>query len=244
MVEAAQGGSPDQATAAQWKQKYRIEREFRERAIVSYLWLCFGIGVVALALPVLLLVFGTGGPHHSISHYYHGGDNARNILVGSLWATGVFMFLYQGLSWAENWTLNIGGLAAISVAMNPVGVEKVRASFGLHEASAITFFACLALVAVVFARRRLEHIIHPPYRRLFARAYAVAGVVMIGMPAVIAFLEWPRVGAVQSDWIFWIESFGIWAFAFYWFVKTVEYRMLVRLSGRRLARNRVARIAA
>lgn len=232
MADKAQGGSADQATSAQWARKEEIEREFREKAVLSYLYLCFGIGVVALALPVLLLVFGTGGPHHSISHYYHGGDNARNILVGSLWATGVFMFLYQGLSWAENWTLNIGGLAAISVAMNPVGVEEVRTSFGLHEASAITFFACLALVAVVFARGRLEHIIHPPYRRAFARAYVVAGIAMIGMPAAIALLEWKRGGDGRSDWIFWIESFGIWAFAFYWFVKTVEYWMLVRLPHR------------
>ena len=221
--------SPDWPTREQWKRKYAIARALRKKAVSSYLWLCLGIGVVALMLPVLLVVFGDEGPHYSISHYYYGGDMARNILVGSLCATGVFMFLNQGLSIAENWILNIGGLAAISVAMNPMDEVQANSTFGTHEASAIVFFVCLAIVAVVFSRTRLDHIIYPPYRRLFARAYTVAGVVMIGMPAAIAALRWPSGSDGESDWIFWAECFGIWAFAFYWFVKTHEYRLLLRL---------------
>lgn len=229
MSEEIRARSPDRPTAAQWAQKYKFEKMFRRKAVVSYLYLCFGIGAVALALPVLLLVFGVGGPHYSISHYYYGGDTARSILVGSLWATGVFMFLYQGLSPVENWTLNIGGLAAISVAMNPSDAAQADSVFGVHEASAIVFFGCLALVAIVFSRTRLDYIIYPAHRRFFAWAYTVAGVVMVGMPVAIATLRWAHGGDARSDWIFWIESFGIWAFAFYWFVKTHEYRLLLRV---------------
>jgi hypothetical protein len=202
---------------------------FRRKAVVSYLYLSFGIGVVALALPVLLLLFGVDGPHYSISHYYYGGETARNILIGSLWGTGIFMVLYQGLSPRENWTLNIGGLAAISVAMNPSDVAQARSAFGVHEASAIVFFACLAIVAIVFSRTRLDYIIYPAHQRFFAWAYTVAGVAMIGLPVAIATLRWADGSNAESEWIFWIESFGIWAFAFYWFVKTHEYRLLLRV---------------
>ncbi len=229
MSDAKQAESPGRPTAAQWAQKYKFEKMFRRKAIASYLYLSFGIGVVALALPVLLLVFGVDGPHYSISHYYYGGDTARSILVGSLWATGVFMLLYQGLSSAENWTLNIGGLAAISVAMNPVDTAQAHSGFGVHEKSAIVFFACLAIVAVLFSRTRLGYIIYPAHRRFFARAYAIAGVAMIGVPIAIALLNRANGGDARSDWIFWIESSGIWAFAFYWFVKTREFRLLLRV---------------
>jgi len=33
----------------------------------------------------------------------------------------------------------------------------------------------------------------------------------------------------ESHWIFWIETFGIWAFAAYWIVKFTEYRLLLRI---------------
>jgi hypothetical protein len=229
MSDETQVRSPDRPTGPQWAQKYKFERMFRRKAVASYISLCIGIGAVALALPALLLIFGTGNPHYSISHYYHGGDTARSILVGSLWATGVFMFLYQGLSTAENRTLNIGGVAAISVAMNPVVEAQDHSTFGVHEASAIIFFACLAIVAIVFSRARLGYIIYPAYRRFFARAYTAAGATMIGMPVAIGTFRLLHGGDTRSDWIFWIESFGIWAFAVYWFVKTYEYRLLLRI---------------
>lgn len=222
-------GSPDWPTPKQWARKHEFERIFRRQALLSYLYLCVGIGVVAFALPLLLLAFGGNERHFSISHYYHAGDTARNILVGSLWATGVFLILFQGLSKAENWTLNLGGVAAISVAMNPVSQDQTRAGFSLHTASAIVFFACLAVVAVVFSRGRLSYVIYPPHRRALANAYTVAGLAMIGMPAAVALMQISRGGNAESDWIFWMESFGIWAFAFFWFVKTCEYRLLLRL---------------
>lgn len=231
MADEGQTGphSPDWPTPEQWRSKRRFQRKFRHQAIRSYIFLCIGMGVVALVLPVLLTLAGGDGLHRSISHYYHASDTARNILVGSLWATGTFLIMFQGLSWGENWTLNMAGLAAISVAMNPIGAEQVGDDFDVHAASAIIFFACLAIVAIFFSKRRLRYIIYPPKRRFLAMAYTAAGMAMIGMPALIAALQFLGKVSGDSNWIFWVESVGIWAFAFYWFVKTHEYRLLLRI---------------
>jgi hypothetical protein len=44
--------------------------------------------------------------------------------------------------------------------------------------------------------------------------------------------------AEHSHWIYWIEAFGIWSFSAYWFVKTLEYRTLlrIRMRSRRVSR--------
>ena len=103
-------------------------------------------------------------------------------------------------------------------------------TFSLHAASAITFFICLAIVAVGFSKGRTHYILWPSKRRLFEIAYNLAGAAMILMPAGVALIHFCHPGKCpeqQSHWIFWIECFGIWAFSFFWFVKTLEYRMLL-----------------
>ncbi len=134
-----------------WDKKRKFQRIFARQAVKSYVYLSFGMGVVALALPILLLLVGVDSPHYSISHYYYAGDNARNILVGSLCATGVFLFLFHGLSDRENWILNAAGVAAISVAMNPMAKDQCDGSASsVHGASAVLFFSCLAMIAIFF----------------------------------------------------------------------------------------------
>jgi hypothetical protein len=228
---------PDKRDVLNWEDKRRFQRKFNVQAVRSYLFLSLGMGVIAFLLPILLVIAGEYGEHFSISHFYHAsGETSRNILVGSLCATGAFLFLFHGLSRTENWILNLAGIAAISVAMNPTSVEQCTggARFpSIHVLSAILFFICLALVAVVFAKGRLDYIIYPPKRRRFKMAYNVAGFAMIAMPAAVAaihFFPWREKGVSEcSHWIFWIECFGIWAFSFFWFVKTLEYRLLLRI---------------
>lgn len=109
-----------------WARKREFQRICSRQALRSYLYLSFGISVIALALPMLLIWSGGYDGHYSTSHFYYGYDNARNILVGSLWATDAFLFLFHGLSDVENWILNIAGVAAVSVAMNPTAECQCR----------------------------------------------------------------------------------------------------------------------
>lgn len=212
-----------------WENKKHFQEIFSAQAVRSYVLLSFGMGVVALLLPIVLPLAGGYDGHYSISYFYHVSDLTRNVLVGALWATGVFLILFHGLSKGENWLLNIAGVAAISVAMNPMPRNQGNNELTLHAASAILFFACIAIVAVFLSKQRIQYIIYPPKRRRFAAAYDAAGVAMIAMPAAVAAIHFFGGDREESHWIYWIEAFGIWSFAAYWFVKTYEYCLLLRI---------------
>jgi hypothetical protein len=219
----------DKKDLLKWEDKKRFQQIFTAQAVKSYVFLSFGIGLVALLLPIVLPIAGGYEGHYSISYFYHVGDLTRNILVGGLWATGVFLMLFHGLSRLENWILNVAGVAAILVAMNPMPNDQANKQLTFHAASAMVFFACLAAVAVWLSKGRIQYIIYPPKRRRFAIAYTAAGVAMIAMPLAVAGLHFLGGNVEQSHWIYWAEAFGIWSFAFYWFVKTLEYRLLLRI---------------
>jgi hypothetical protein len=214
-----------------WADKKIFQTLFSKQAARSYLYLSLGMGLVAFLLPVALVVSAGYDGHYSISYFYHVGELSRNILVGCLWATGVFLFLFQGLSRWENWILNLAGVAAICVAMFPMPEAQCGSGpvFTFHAISAITFFVCLAIVAIGFSKTRVRYIVYPPKRRRFKRAYDFAGVAMIAMPGAVAALHFLGGRQCESHWVFWVELLGIWAFAFYWFVKTIEYKTLLRI---------------
>lgn len=215
----------------EWRNKEKFQKLFSNQAVRSYLYLSLGMGLVAFLLPIALVVTSGYAGHYSISFFYHVTDLSRNILVGCLWATGVFLFLFQGLSRWENWLLNLAGVAAISVAMNPMPLEQCAPgeAITLHAASAILFFGCLAIVAIRFSKTRIRYIIHPPKKRRFKIAYDLTGTLMLAMPAAVIVLHFLRGNECENHWIFWVEVSGIWAFAFYWFVKTAEYKTLLRV---------------
>jgi len=231
MVNEYSPYEPDERPLLNWNDKRRFQRIFTRQAVRSYVWLSFGMGIVALSLPILLVVAGGYAEHYSISYFYHVSDMCRNIFVGCLWATGIFLFLFHGLSRLENWILNLAGAAAISVAMNPMADDQCPPkdvhAFSVHAASAIFFFICLAVVAVGLSKGRIRYIIYPPLKRKFEFAYTIAGLAMVGMPLAVVAIHFLSRRGCESHWIFWIECFGIWAFSFFWFVKTLEYRMLL-----------------
>lgn len=214
-----------------WEDKTRFQKLFEAQAVRSYVFLSLGMGLVAAALPVALVATGGYRGNYSISWFYHVGDLTRNIMVGCLWAEGVFLILFHGLSKLENWILNIAGVAAISVAMNPMALDQCgqRHGINIHEASAIIFFLCLAIVAVGLSKGRIKYIIYPPKRRRFAIAYDLAGAVMVAAPLLVAGTHFLGKQECQNHWIFWVETTGIWAFAAYWFVKFTEYKLLLRI---------------
>ena len=200
-------------------------KKFTRQAVSSFMFLCSGMGLLAFLLPILLVI--TGGWQNSISAYYHApGELPRDVLTGGLCAIGVFLMLFRGLSDLENWLLTVGGVAAIVVALSP-GLEKCAPAITLHLVAAIIFFLCLAVVAIGLSKKRIDNIVYERWRKRFKLAYNIAGAAMIGMPAVAAIFYFTADDRCQTRALFWIESFGIWAFSFYWFVKTLEYRLLL-----------------
>ncbi|MEO0699059.1 MAG: hypothetical protein AAFY81_04990, partial [Pseudomonadota bacterium] len=102
--------------------KDKARKEFSERANLAFLIKSFGIGALALLIPILLPLIGGYEGHYSISYFYH-VPKARNWFVGLLWAVGVFLILFQGLSRWENLSLTLAGVFLILVALVPTTTD-------------------------------------------------------------------------------------------------------------------------
>ncbi|MGR3343492.1 MAG: hypothetical protein ACU0DI_09775 [Paracoccaceae bacterium] len=96
--------------------------------VLSFLAVRQFLGMLGIALPVGLYLFARVlgyGMQPSISDFYH--TEAGDLLVGSLWAIGIFLLAYKGrTSRPERWWVGdreasiVAGLAAIGVATFPV----------------------------------------------------------------------------------------------------------------------------
>lgn len=222
---------PDGPQLLSPKDEDRYQRIFESQAVRSYLYLSLGIGLIAVALPILLIVAGGYQGHDSMSSFYHAkGGPARDILVGSLCAVGVFLFLFHGLSSRENWLLNGAGVAVIAVALVPSPGDTGYGSAWVHRGAAIVFFVLLAIVAIFYSKGRIKDIKDERAKLAFRTAYTVAGAAMFAMPVIVAALQFVPGELFKSHWVFWTECAGIWSFSAYWFLKTFEYRLLLRIN--------------
>lgn len=216
-----------------WAKKDKFRKDFKARAGFAFLVLCFGIGLIALITPIVLPLVGGYKGHYSISYFYH-VEGTRDIFVGLLCATGVFLILFQGLSKWENHILSLAGVFLILVALVPTGTDQCAGeAFTWHAGFAVAFFACLFIVAIFFAKSRLDYILWPPLRKRFERLYTIAGVLMIGLPLsayVLHFFDTQDC----SHAIYWIEVGAMLSFSMYWFVKTIEYKRLLGLDWKHL----------
>ncbi|MEO0418010.1 MAG: hypothetical protein AAF249_04050 [Pseudomonadota bacterium] len=214
-----------------WRKKDRARKDFTERAGLAFLLQCFGIGAIALLIPIILPLVGGYEGHLSISYFYH-VEAAHNWFMGLLWSVGIFLILFQGLSKWENTALTFAGVFLILVAMVPTSENQQSESlFSFHAAFAVAFFACLFVVAIFFSKSRLDYILWPPMRARFKRAYDITGCAMIGLPW-LAYAVHLFDGRERGHEIFWIEAAAIAAFSAFWFVKTWEYKRLLGLKAR------------
>src|SRR5262245_56068446 len=106
----------------------------------TYFALRIGLGVIAFLFPVLLWLGGQFLAHISLqgsmSDYYHaamqslaspppgqeaalspaGQGAMRDLFVGILFAAGIILLLYQGVSKPEDYALNLAGVLAFGIA--------------------------------------------------------------------------------------------------------------------------------
>lgn len=210
-------------------------KELQEHMMGTYYGLRVGLAVIGIALPLVVL-FAGGVLHHvwlepSISQYYHTKGRltsftTRDLFVGGLFAAGACLYLYKGFSTRENVALNLAGVFALFVALLPTaatpGDEGVVSK--LHGTSAVIFFLCIAYVSLFRSRDTLL-LLPQAKRRRYAWGYFLAGLAMIISPLVavaLSFVLEPASG--YKTIIFWLETFGVWSFAAYWIIKTVEMR--------------------
>jgi len=195
----------------------------QEHIFSTYITLRYGMAVIGALLPLVVYVAGKldgTGLLSSISSYYW-VPAARDWLVGILFATAGFLYLYKGFTTAENWALNLAALFAVGVATIPTERDcGDDCRFTLHGACAILMFVCLVYVVWFRARDTLKFLPDQSKAPGYRRAYSIVGVVMALSP-LTAFLL--NVLTVMTAYIFWVETAGILAFAAYWLIKSWEH---------------------
>ena len=210
------------------KRKRASSDQLRRHIESTYLSLRIGVGVIGAALPIVLwaggeLIHGTS-LRSSMSAYYH--TDMQDVFVGALFAVGVALYLYKGFSSEENVALSLAGVSAVCVALFPTraGDEWVFANV-VHAVAAILFFACLAYVSVFRASDTLSLIRDTGRARRLQRWYRWLGAAMLASPLVAVVAVWVlRPSGSEPSLVFFVEAFGVWAFAAYWLVKSWELR--------------------
>lgn len=202
--------------------------DLRKNMLSTYFRLRMGLVILSAVFPLLLYFGGLfwGHVNHlaaSMSAYYgESGGGMRNWFVGILWAVGWFLFLYRGFSPLEKWLLNAAGFFAVVVAMVPCECwDGSRDTNKIHGTSAVLFFGCMAAVCFFCAEQTLT-LLEPGDQAPFKRRYRAITTALVASPgAAIVVSFW-----LQSlrEYKFFIETFGVWVFAYYWWTKSREFR--------------------
>jgi hypothetical protein len=203
----------------------RLRRHFE----ATYLSLRLGIAAIGVALPVMLWIGALqleGLPlQSSMSAYYYTG--MRDVFVGASFAVGFALYVYRGFSSTENVVLSLAGVLAVCIALFPThGSGERTIAHDVHTLAGILFFACLAYVSVFRAADTLSLIRDTRWARILLRIYQALGVMMLASPLVALVAErMLRPPGAEPSLVFFVQAFGVWTFAAYWLVKTLELRL-------------------
>ena len=209
----------------------RTASDLQKHILSSYSALRRGIGLLAVALPLILSILGIVladvALQGSISAYYHAGAGAmRNWFVGILWAIGVFLLLYRGFTKREDIALDLAGILLIMVAMFPMewdcgdSCQKVS----VHGVSAIGFFLMIGYVCIFRSCDTLYLLKTAAQRRRYRNLYRVLGHAMWVFPVIVGFLLFLGVNPLGPYTILILETVAIWVFAAYWLIKSLEIK--------------------
>ena len=198
--------------------------ETEERLIVSHLTLRRVVGILGVALPVILALWGFAlceciELQNSISDYY--GLRTRDALVGILFAIGWFLFAYRGYGLGDSIAGYLACLFALGAALfpNSSGDEWQRV---VHFTSAVMLFLVLSYFALfLFTKSNEPRESWTDQKKLRNRIYVACGAVMLACIVLIGLYFGLLKDTAVSDIkpVFWLESLVLWTFGISWFVK-------------------------
>jgi len=197
----------------------------------SFITQRLGMAVLGFVFPLFFIVSSLAGHTNfqpSISAYYWTHNLERNFFVGALCAMGVFLVLYKGYTRLEDWILNLAGVCAVGVAFAAMvkGSDCGPAGFSWHGFFAVTFFACIAAICIFMSQKSLEDEHDPARKAAYLRRYWICAAVMaasITAAMVLKLMPLEKTKELcERGWTFWCESFAVWAFAAFWYIKTRE----------------------
>lgn len=188
---------------------------------------------------------------NSLSAYYHAGFDCmpargvyRDLLVGLLAAISFCLIIYSGFGKLEDWLLNLAGvflagvaffpttwpeLQALEACKNSDGFQPFEASqllglpISIHGASAFLFFVAITAVNFFTAMDTVELIQDQEEKKRWTRIYKVVRWLMPVSVGLVVLLRLVTGTSLMGDkFILVIEWVGIWAFALYWLIKSIE----------------------
>ncbi len=204
--------------------------------IISYLALRRMIGLLAVALPIVVVAGGISQEgfriQGSISGYYY--TNMRDILVGMLSVVALFLISYRGYDAIDDVVGNMSGVFALGMLIFPtspysgtiqkVGVFLVNDDISayFHLAFAALFFLSLSFFSLFLFTRRGPR--PGPLGREKKRRnilYRTCGTVMIlSIVGMLVYTAGYRDTPIaRYDPLLFLESIALFAFGISWLVK-------------------------
>jgi len=198
---------------------------------ISYLTMRRCIGVLALAFPIILIIFGGFPMQTSISATYW--TNSNVLFTSILVTMGIFLISYNGYDKKDKWITSISGVALIGVALFPceVGINpvtnaylfsflspKVNAIF--HYGFAIITFSFMGIMSLIqFTKSTGPVSANKKKRNLI---YKICGYVIFGILFLALILELIPNAREITDTIrlwYWLEALIVWTFGISWIIK-------------------------
>ncbi|MFV1872610.1 MAG: DUF998 domain-containing protein [Oleiphilus sp.] len=198
------------------------------------------IGLVALLLPVLVIIFGCD-ELSSLSISYH--STARDMFVANIYAVGALMIPYQGKNGQEPiefWVPKIGGISAMLVGLVPmdckldelgniiqpfdcfIDVACNSTNGSIHLAASILVFVALFILCIIFRKHALEK--NTPTSRLRAHIYVgCMGGIILGV-IISARIPW-LMSLLGERYVYWAETIMLISFSIAWLTAS---KMIIR----------------
>lgn len=177
-----------------------------------YLTLRRIIGVLAFALPVILIIGGLilkQNPLPSLSDYYL--SDMRDAFVGCLFTIGFFLIAYPGYDLLDKILCKVAAVCLVATAIFPIGSI-------LHPIAAATLFFALAYISFfLFTKTNQNSPTSEKKKR--NTVYRVCGIVIGACLLLVGSSElWPYI--FQGDyWTLILEIILLWSFGISWMVK-------------------------
>lgn len=186
------------------------------------------VGILGIALPVAVflgaLIIFQEGVLGSISGSYHTG--MRDVFVGVLWATGIFLFCYKGYEKMDDRVATWAGVFAVLVSLFPTTPDGPVSGFvefigTLHLLFAAVFFILLSFMSFkLFTKSDLKVI--KGQKRIRNLVYVNCAYIMFACVVLMAIVSLiPSVGEMLRGLrpILVLETVALWAFGFSWLIK-------------------------
>ena len=192
----------------------------REEPLVSYRTLRRVVGVLGVALPIVVAVWGFAlcgcvRFQPSISDYY--ALRTRDAFVGILFTIAWFLFTYRGYALIDDVAGNFACVFALAVALFPNTGASVERT--VHFAAALALFLVLAFFSLfLFTRSEGAPTNRKRMRNTVYRACGIAILLCIAGIGLSYTVLSPAVFDALHP-VFWLETLALWAFGLSWFVK-------------------------